>query len=162
MEYVVSPLHDHDENADGTPKKPHYHIIIHFEESSGRNGWMFKDVKRVITEPLNQPEPECIINLPAAARYLTHRDNPEKFQYRTEDIEEHNGLTLRQLEKFSAEYDDVITKQIMQYIRDNRVKDYATLMYGLASFDDELFSFARRHTIFFATITKSLFFANRK
>lgn len=31
IDYICSPLHDKDLNADGTPKKPHYHIILYYE-----------------------------------------------------------------------------------------------------------------------------------
>lgn len=151
--YVVSPYHDHDENADGTPKKPHYHVLMKFESN-----WMFKDVKRLITDVLHQPEPERALNPVGAARYLTHMDNPEKYQYTAEKIEEHNGLTMRSIIKMSDAEEDMLSKEIEAVIRERRITDFATLMFTLSNYDDELYSFARRHAYYFVNITKSLFF----
>ena len=47
----ISPYHDKDINPDGTPKKPHYHIILCFPNTTTYN-----NVKN-ITDSLNQPIP---------------------------------------------------------------------------------------------------------
>ena len=47
----ISPYHDKDVNPDGTPKKPHYHIILCFPNTTTYN-----NVKS-ITDSLNQPIP---------------------------------------------------------------------------------------------------------
>ena len=31
LKIAISPLHNQDMNADGTPKKPHYHIMLSYE-----------------------------------------------------------------------------------------------------------------------------------
>ena len=31
---AISPLHDKDINPDGTEKKPHYHVIIYYENAT--------------------------------------------------------------------------------------------------------------------------------
>ena len=150
--YVVSPYHDHDENPDGTPKKPHYHILMKFDTN-----WMFKDVKK-ITDMLRQPEPERALNPVGTARYLTHMDNPEKYQYSAEKIEEHNGLTMRSIVKMSDAEEDMLSKEIEMIIRERHITNFARLQFTLSSYDDELYAFARRHAYYFVNITKSLFF----
>lgn len=122
------------------------------------SNWMFKDVKRLITDVLHQPEPERALNPVGAARYLTHMDNPEKYQYTAEKIEEHNGLTMRSIIKMSDAEEDMLSKEIEAVIRERRITDFATLMFTLSNYDDELYSFARRHAYYFVNITKSLFF----
>ena len=150
--YIVSPLHDKDENPDGTHKKKHYHVLVKFDAN-----WMFKDVKK-ITDMLGQPEPERALNPVGCARYLTHMDNPEKYQYSAEKIEEHNGLTLRAIVKASDAEEDMMSKEIEALIRERRITDFAVLMFTLSNYDDELYSFARRHAYYFVNITKALFF----
>lgn len=77
-----SPLHDKDTNADGTPKKAHYHVVAYC-----RNKLSFEAVK-AITDSLHQPIPQYVKNQDptGAIRYLIHLDNPDKYQYDAKDI----------------------------------------------------------------------------
>ena len=40
----VSPLHDQDYNADGEPKKPHYHVQFCFDSNSKRSRDQIKEL----------------------------------------------------------------------------------------------------------------------
>lgn len=76
----VSPLHDQDIDPLGQPKKPHYHVII-----------MFDSVKTVeqaeeIFNNIGGVGCEKVQSIRGYARYLCHMDNPEKAQYKTEDV----------------------------------------------------------------------------
>jgi len=69
---AISPLHDKDENPDGTKKKPHYHIILIY---SGPTSF---SVVQTLTQKLNAPAPIPLEAVRGYYRYLTHKDNPEK------------------------------------------------------------------------------------
>ena len=76
--------HDKDVNEDGTPKEPHYHVIVVY--TYGRTFTAlkkdFEPCKAVYgANTLFEP---C--DLVWAYNYLTHRDNPEKAQYSPADI----------------------------------------------------------------------------
>lgn len=76
----VSPLHDKDLNPTDESKKPHYHVMI-----------MFEDVKTVeqaieIFETIGGVGCEVVKSVRGYARYLCHMDNPEKAQYCTDDV----------------------------------------------------------------------------
>ena len=48
----ISPLHNKDVNADGTPKKPHWHVILTFK------GLKSYEQVKAITDKLNAPAPQ--------------------------------------------------------------------------------------------------------
>jgi plasmid replication protein len=84
LAFVISPLHDKDTNPDNTPKKPHYHMIV-----SWGNTTTYKSAKG-LCDMLNCPIPQMLRNCTGMYRYLTHKDNPEKYQY-TEIPKTYNG-----------------------------------------------------------------------
>jgi predicted RNA-binding Zn-ribbon protein involved in translation (DUF1610 family) len=76
----ISPLHDADINADGEPKKAHWHVLLTFAGLK-----TFEQVKS-LTNLLNAPAPIPCEDIRGAVRYLCHLDNPEKAQYRPADV----------------------------------------------------------------------------
>ena len=84
--FAISPLHDRDMNPDNTEKKPHYHIILNYDNTTTYN-----NVVRFL-EPFNCPIPQPLESIRGYYRYLTHKDNPEKFQYDEAEIICFNGF----------------------------------------------------------------------
>lgn len=84
----VSPLHDRDVNADGEGKKPHYHIVLQF---TGKKSYL--QIVEMI-EPLNCTVPQRVNSLKGQVRYFIHYDNPEKAQYRKEDLKCFGGFDV--------------------------------------------------------------------
>lgn len=76
----ISPLHDKDLNATGEQKKPHYHVMIMFD------GVKTKDQAKSIFDSIGGVGCEVVQSLRGYARYLCHLDNPDKAQYKTEDV----------------------------------------------------------------------------
>lgn len=76
----ISPLHDSDINPDGSPKKAHYHVMIMFDGPKTKNKAeeVFKSIGGVGCEIVN--------SMRGYARYLCHQDNPEKHQYKPEEV----------------------------------------------------------------------------
>ena len=71
---AISPLHDKDINADNTPKKPHFHIILCYE-----NPTTYKNVKENICDLLNQPIPQPLESI--RGYYLYGQDNDNNLLY---------------------------------------------------------------------------------
>lgn len=149
---AISPLHDKDTNPTGEPKKAHYHIILVYG-----NPTTFKNVES-FTKRLNQPIPQPLEQVRGYYRYLTHLDNPEKYQYSAAEIQTVNGFDIRDfVEMTKAE----ITKNIravQQFIMDNDVMEYADLMEILLQGGDTMadwFEVASTHTLFFSAYLKS-------
>ena len=119
--YFVSPEHDKDVNGDGTPKKPHWHIVL-----------MYSTPKRVeqvkpIADALNAPAPEMLHNLKGAVRYLTHRDNPEKFQYNQADIISGCGASYIDVAEAVGDSRNALM-EIFRYVKENDIRDYDVLV----------------------------------
>lgn len=81
----VSPFHDRDINPDGTPKKPHYHVITMYE------GKKNPDTVAEFFKSFGGVGIEVISSIRGYARYLCHKDNPEKAQYSEEEVKAFGG-----------------------------------------------------------------------
>ena len=78
-------LHDRDFNADGEIKRPHIHIV--FELSFSRaDSAIAKDLAKELMININIISYAVALNWCSSIRYLTHLDNPEKYQYLKSDI----------------------------------------------------------------------------
>lgn len=142
----ISPYHDKDVNPDGTPKKPHYHIILCFPNTTTYN-----NVKS-ITDSLNQPIPISLDAVNGYYRYLTHKDNPEKYQYSPEDIETLNGFSIDDFVELTYTQVKTICIYLQQLIIDNNILEYSDLLDYLLTNDlyTEL-DVASNHTLLFNT-----------
>lgn len=140
----LSPYHDKDLNPDGTPKKPHYHVILCFGGPT-----TFNNVK-TITDSLNQPIPIPLQQVKGYYRYLTHMDNPEKAQYSEKDIQYLNGFNIDDYVDLTYSQVNTVCVYLQQLVIDNTITEYADLLDYLLQHEmyTEL-EVARNHTILF-------------
>ena len=96
LQWACSPLHDRDVNATGEPKKAHWHILLSFGGKKGY-GQIWS-----ISEAINGTRPQVCQDQKALIRYFSHRDNPEKAQYKASDIEARGGFDLEEYLKPTA------------------------------------------------------------
>lgn len=122
LEWVESPWHDRDVNADGDPKKKHKHILLLFGGVKS-----YEQVKE-ITDNLNSPIPQRCHNAKAMVRYMAHLDNPEKAQYSVSDIKAHGGVDLAELLRPSSSERYTLIGDMIKYIKDNKVTEFQDLM----------------------------------
>ena len=115
----VSPLHE-DINPDDTEKKPHRHVLLYFEGKKS-----FSQVKE-ITDSLGAPHPQYVQSKSGMARYLCHMDNPEKRQYKPEDVICLGGADYMETVATAADLDRLIS-EMEQWCDDNGVLSYAAL-----------------------------------
>lgn len=122
IEWIKSPLHDKDVNADGTPKKPHWHIILLFDGNKS-----YEQIKE-IADKVHAPSPKYIQSVRAMVRYCAHLDNPDKAQYKVSDIIGHGGVDLAELLKptASSRYEHI--SEMIDYISDNHVTEFIDFM----------------------------------
>lgn len=141
LAFVVSPLHDKDVNPDGTPKKAHYHVIV-----SWGNTTTYRAAKGLCVL-LNCPQPQLLKSCNGMYRYLTHKDNPEKFQYK-EQPTCYNGW-VRPLDNADVAN---IKREIWQtvYVRD--CQEYGELLMICEQLGPEYFEVASRNTLFFKSV----------
>lgn len=132
IQWVESPLHDKDLNADGEPKKPHWHILVLFDGKKS-----FEQIK-AITDSLNAPRPQKVANAKGLVRYMAHLDNPEKVQYPIGDIKPHGGVDIATLLKPSSSDRYALIREMMAFVQDNDIREMEDLLtYAMVErFDD--------------------------
>lgn len=134
IEWVESPLHDCDTNADGEVKKPHWHLLLMFGGVK-----TYEQVCEVI-EPLNCPIPQKCLSAKGSVRYMAHLDNPEKFQYQVSDIKAHGGVDIAELLRPSSSERYAIIREMCEFVRDNGITEFQDLMdYAMADKFDTWF-----------------------
>ena len=122
LEWIESPWHDKDINADGEQKKKHKHILLMFGGVKS-----YEQVKE-ITDKLCSPIPQRCHNAKAMVRYMAHLDNPEKAQYNVSDIIPHGGVDLAELLRPSSSERYSIIRDIIDYIRSAEITEFQDLM----------------------------------
>lgn len=131
LEIAVSPLHNRDINPDGEIKKEHYHLILCYSGPT-----TYKSVSE-LTSKLNAPLPQALESVKGYYRYLTHKDNPEKYQYDECDIQHLGGFQKSNYMEFSRSEIQLIKRKVQIFIRENEIKEYSKLLDLLL--DNEMF-----------------------
>lgn len=151
---AVSPLHDKDIDPDGVHKKEHYHIILVYG-----NPTTFNNVRN-FCQRLNQPIPIALEQVIGMYRYLTHKDNPDKYQYNEFDIKCINGFHIRDFKEMTKSEIISIKRDISRFILDNNLKEYSDLVeFTLSSAcSDDWFEVVSNNTLFFSAFLKSRFY----
>lgn len=132
IEWVESPLHDKDINANGEIKKAHWHVLLMFGGVKS-----YEQVKDV-TDILSAPIPQRCHNAKAMVRYMAHLDNPDKAQYSVSDIKAHGGVDIAELLRPSSSERYTIIRDMISYVKSNGVAEFQDLMDYASSehFDD--------------------------
>lgn len=134
-EYIPSFVIKHDKdfnNGDGEIKKEHYHIFLMFD------GVKTKDQVKEIFDKIGGVGFEYIQSKRGYARYLCHLDNPEKYQYKPEDViclagSDYYDAISRESDKYKT------IKQIIEFVRRNHIISYTELFNYCMDFEDEWF-----------------------
>lgn len=151
IQWIESPLHDADINADDSQKKPHWHILLLFDGNKS-----FDQVCS-ITTMLNAPIPQKCANAKGMVRYMIHLDNPEKHQYKREDIKSHGGADVDEYLKPTSGSRYQLLKEMTEFIRQKNITEYSDLIdYALEErFDDWFPLLADNSTIYISSYISS-------
>lgn len=142
--WAESPLHWKDRNPDGTLKKPHWHIILSWENGTTT----YKNVLN-ICQMLNSPIPKKLVNPKGMYRYFNHLDNPEKYRYTDKPLH-HNGF---ELQLTSTEITKII-QEITYKIINEDIREYAELLISCND-NPQYFDVATHHTLVFGKFIDS-------
>lgn len=124
--YYAYCLHDSDLDDFGKLKKPHYHIVIRFDNARTISG-----VSKKFGVPLNLIN--NIRNERSYIRYLIHYDDEEKYQYKQKDI-----VSSRNYERFVNKcFDD---KETEDEIIDNIFKTIDNLVISSSNFNELMYT----------------------
>lgn len=134
LQGVVSPLHDADLNGDGSEKKSHWHVYLKFDGKKS-----FAQVARISQDLLHGTIPQVVDSPEGLIRYFIHRDNPEKAQYRIEDLIPLGGLPVEKYFQPTASRASAVMQEIESFILDNGIDEYKDLLRYAFDFDDWLY-----------------------
>lgn len=123
--FVISPLHNKDvrDPETGELKKPHYHCIIRFRSKKS-----FKQVKSEICDKLNGPIPQPVGDFSMMVRYLVHLDDPDKYQYKKEDIKVYGNIDVNEYIYSKKEYQFEMLKEILDFCEKFDIQEYSTIV----------------------------------
>lgn len=125
----------------GEAKKTHKHWIFAFPNTTTKN-----NATTIIQEITNGNEPIGLSNVKGAFAYLTHKHDPNKYQYNTEDIQYFNGFVPENYMSLGAGEEDAATESVELIIDDQGFEEYADLMAYLRTNYPDLARFVRTHT----------------
>lgn len=151
ISWFCSPLHDADLNADETEKKEHYHIILSFETLKSS-----EQVQEITRCELNSTIPQIVKSMKGYLRYFIHADNPEKAQYKLEDIRCFGGADYTPYFEPTSSDRFAIMDKICDFIEENDITEFCDLVtyarYNEPEWRSLLYS---NSTIFFTNHIKS-------
>lgn len=123
---AVSPLHDGDRFPDGSPKKPHFHVLLYVNGKVTANSLMplVKSVNGVRLQPVG--------SVVGACRYLPHMDiDPEhipadrgKVHYSPDDIVCFGGFDVKSFLKATQTQVAKALRELYGYIESEGIESY--------------------------------------
>ena len=160
VRWIQSPLHDSDVNADGSPKKPHYHVLLMFDavkrkqqvcELFGRL-YGYSDNDSII----GVAAPQIVSDRCALVRYMAHLDNPSKHQYDVADIVGHNGADPAELLRYSQTETINMMVAVEEFIDENNITELSDLSAMIRYEHPEWYTLvATKCTVYFAAYITS-------
>lgn len=160
FKWVEGPLHDRDTNADGTPKKPHYHTLLIFE--AVKTAEQVADLlKEIFGESdggsiIGVAMPQRVTDRCAVVRYMAHMDNPDKAQYDPNEIVGHNGADPAEIMRYSATETREMIVAMEEYIEQNGITELATFSAAIRYDHPEWHTLlATKLTMYFSAFVRS-------
>lgn len=144
LQCVISPLHNQDLDATEEVKKSHYHIILSYSGPTSFN------IVKKLCDSLNCPIPIPLEQVRGMYRYLTHKDNPDKYQYDEKDIKTINGFNISDFVEITKSEVLIIKRQLQKLIIDMNFIEYSDFMdYMLDNAENDQYDVACNNTYFF-------------
>lgn len=124
---LVSPLHDKDILPDGSPKKPHYHVMQIYDGNKN-----FETQVKPIFDRFGGVGREEILSQRGYARYMCHMDNPEKYQYEQEEVQELNGACYSAIVTLPTD-ELAMLDDMFDFIEDNDIYSFRKFLFWCKS-----------------------------
>ena len=158
---IISPIHDKDIDNNGLPKKPHYHICVFRDNATTWNSCV-KTMSANVDSSIKYVE-VLRGTIQASYDYMSHKNSPQKAQYKEEEVVCLNGFSPFDYQKQSRSDKLNCTKEIYIYIENNNVEEFSDLIQLLIMEEkDELLEYVANHAFFIDKIITSLRNKNRE
>lgn len=153
--FVCSPLHDKDIDKYGNIKKPHYHLIIIYGNTT-----TFNSVKCRVSDYLNSPPPIVLTSPVSYYNYLDHSDDESKkankYQYDKKDIQYYNCSANQILVLLDESSKSAILMLLVDFIKSANIQSYDDFLFLCRENFPEYLDFATQNTFFFNSVLKSV------
>ena len=125
-----SIFHDRDiKKETGELKKPHYHVLIRYKYQTALSTAKILAKQLAIEIGAANNQVIEIRDYKKHARYLIHKDNPEKAQYDIDDVESYGGEDYKKLiEDSEKERMPKVLSEIIEFCNDNNLYSYSDLV----------------------------------
>jgi hypothetical protein len=148
---AISPVHDMDIDPTGEKKKKHQHFILSYGSPTTYN-----NVCALVCGILGQPIPISLESVNGYYRYLTHKDNPDKYQYDEAQIVTLNGFNIEDFTELTDREIHELKIKIQRLILEKGIIEYSELMDFLLFNDMRVeHNTASKNTIYFNNYLKS-------
>lgn len=147
---AVSPLHDSDVDENGEFKKPHYHVLVHFQ--GGKSEQFCQGIIDDVNGENGCSTGEVARSLDASVRYLAHVGFNSKHQYDPSGILSFGGFSVGRFFESSDDIDASTLKSVLSFIRENRMFFFSDLIDYMCE-NNNSWLLAMRNT-WFASIVK--------
>lgn len=157
---VLSPLHDPTKNIKGigeTEGKVHYHLNLYFDGNKSYDQILY------YAEQLNSKRVIRVENARSMTRYLIHLDDPDKEQFRIEDIKAFGGASY--IDYLIQDGNSINCCENLEYIiLHERIDNMAILIkYLKDNGETELLNYIRfKNSYYISTILTGVFQANHR
>lgn len=132
VQAVVSPLHDKDISADGSPKKAHYHIMVLFQSPKTEKQ------AQAIFDLLGAIKCQSVNDTRSQLRYFCHMDDYNKAQYSSSDVRTFAGIDYISLISSSADKYQAV-KEMILWVHQNNCKSFSRLLEYASENNDNWF-----------------------
>ena len=149
-ELATPILYTDEELQPGQAKKVHRHWIFAFPNTTTEN-----HAKEIIQKITNGNPPIAISNIKGAFAYLTHKHDPDKYQYNEEDIQYFNGFVPENYISLGAGEEDAAFQAIEAICDRFGIEEYSELIKHLQDNNPDLARFARNHTLHLNSYVRS-------
>ena len=134
VECLISPKHDKDVKDDGSPIKPHWHIVLSF-----KNPTTYEKAKELFEEVGANvpPEKECKVkDFKQMARYLCHMDQPQKHQYEITEVISIGAIDYANLVMSGTDEDEMLDL-IFEFMDDQCIETYPQMVRAVKQYHPE-------------------------
>lgn len=136
----------------GEKKKPHYHLMIAYGNSTTRKAFMriIKDIGGVVP-PWEHME---VCSVMSMYRYFCHKDDPDKFQYDENDIMLLGGFDPVNYQTYADKNEPF--NEVLSLLKEHKeIRSYKSVAYYYKGRDNRMFYFVMNHTVAISGLFKT-------
>lgn len=153
---AVSPLHIGEVKEDGSPKKPHYHVVLMYSQkhSIGQALEVVDEIKGV-PDLTHNFKKFVVGDLKKMLRYLCHLDNKEKLQFSIEDVRTLGPINYGAAIAIDDDIVDILV-DITFFVYDNHITNFSSFMSWCGENNRKWFEIgSMKATYYLATLIKT-------